>query len=74
MSTDFKPEKPDYFVSAYHPVAVKKKGEPELVKGTVGAAWTKEDGSIDIKLNPFVVLDNTSEQVRLRLWPRKESE
>ena len=44
--------KPDYWVKA-----MQAHGEKLDAKGKIGAAWTNEDGSISIDLNPFVVLE-----------------
>ena len=56
-------EKPTHYLSAF------ARNSPEGVKGRVGEAWMKPDGSISIRLNPYVTL--TSE-VGLTLWPRNE--
>ncbi len=56
----FTPSQPDYDVTAIA-------GDGSH-KGRVGAAWTQPDGSIAIKLSPFVTLD-ASAGVKIRLWP-----
>ncbi len=40
----------------------------EQVKGNVGVAWVNPDGSIKIKLNPFVVLTH---DLTLLLFPNE---
>ena len=52
-SPGFVPRPPDYKVSVYR----KRDGH----KGTVGAAWRNEDGSISVRLAPFVVLDQADD-------------
>ena len=39
-------------------------------KNRVGAAWSNENGSISIVLDPFIVLQS-SKQLVLTLFPRK---
>lgn len=36
---------------------------------TVGAAWARDDGSISITLDPFVVLNNNDGKLALNLFP-----
>jgi hypothetical protein len=38
-------------------------------KGCIGAAWQNDDGSVSVKLNPFVVLDTTRAEFKIRLYP-----
>jgi hypothetical protein len=52
---------PDYTVSA-----MSKKNE--TLKGKVGGAWQNGDGTISIKLDPFVVLSG-SQDLSIRLFP-----
>ena len=40
--------RPDYIVRGLHKQTNKK--------GTIGAAWLKEDGSISIAINPFITI------------------
>lgn len=53
--------RPDYTLSAMD------KGNDAL-KGSVGVAWINEDGSISVRLNPFVVLDTRQHSLELRLF------
>lgn len=52
--------KPDWTISALNP----KTG----VKGKVGAAWNNDDGTLQLKLNSFIVLQG-SEELLIRLFP-----
>ncbi len=54
-------KKPDYTLSAMDK-------DNDRLKGLVGAAWINEDGSISIRLNPFVVLDTREHNLELRLF------
>lgn len=66
MSKDF-PRKPDFILAAL------LKGEtPEesRVANNIGAAWVNTDGSIRIKLDPFVVLEGSEDRLVLTLFPR----
>lgn len=42
------------------------------VKGNIGVAWTKPDGSISIKLNPFVMLNGANDGLVLTLFPNND--
>jgi hypothetical protein len=53
--------KPDYKISALN----KRTDE----KGTVGAAWLNENGTISIVLDPFVTLTQTGKDLLLTLFP-----
>lgn len=56
--------KPDYKVWA-------AQGEQQ---GQIGVGWKQEDGSINIVLNPFLVLDTRQENhLTLRLYPIEEN-
>lgn len=57
--------KPDYDLSAL--------SNTNDIRGKVGAAWINDDGSINIKLNPFVVL-NSHDNLQLRLFPYRSAE
>lgn len=59
-----KGNKPDYNLSGLN------KGTD--VKGKIGVGWDKPDGSISIKLNPFVVLDGSNPDLVLTLFPYRE--
>lgn len=54
-------KKPDYTLSAMDK-------DTERLKGNVGIAWINEDGTISIRLNPFVVLDTREHALELRLF------
>ena len=56
---------PDYDLSAL--------SNSSDLRGKVGAAWINDDGSISIKLNPFVVL-NAGEDLQLRLFAYRTKE
>lgn len=44
-------------------------------QGTVGVAWKGDDGEINLKLNPFVVLDTRgSEKLVLKLYPIEDEQ
>lgn len=43
------------------------------VKGSVGAGWLNDDGSISVVLNPWVVL-NANKSLVLTLFPIKETD
>lgn len=55
--------KPDYSVSALNPKT--------NLKGKVGAAWTNDDGSLQLKLDPFVVLKG-EDDLLIRLFPTEK--
>lgn len=60
--------KPDYTISAMMKIN-------RDAKGRVGAGWTQLDGSIQVKLDPFVVLQgeaNGGEGMFLTLYPVKD--
>lgn len=59
---EFNPKPPDYTVSALSKTNDK-------IKGVIGVGWTKPDGSITIKLNPFVVLDQFEHDPVITLFP-----
>lgn len=62
--------KPDFQLSA-------KLKINQDAKGRVGAAWEQEDGSIQIKLDPFVCLQGegiSGEAMWLTLYPNKPRE
>lgn len=61
MTSDFKPTKPDYVVSA-----LDKNSD---MKGNIGSAWKTPEGNIRIKLNPFVVLDTREHDLVITLFP-----
>ena len=61
MANNFTPRKPDYQVSA-----LDKDSE---LRGNIGAAWNQPDGSIQIKLNAFTVLDTTKHNLVISLFP-----
>ncbi len=54
-------KKPDYSLSAMDK-------DTDRLKGTVGVAWINDDGSISIRLNPFVILDTREHNLELRLF------
>ena len=39
------------------------------MKGKVGAAWSNPDGTISIRLNPFIMLDGSNPKLVLTLFP-----
>ena len=51
--------KPEWSISALNP----KTG----IKGTIGAAWNNDDGTIQLKINPFVIL-NGADELQIRLF------
>lgn len=57
----FVPGPPDYNIAA-----LDKKTE---IRGTIGAAWKNADGSIRLKLNPFLVLDTGKNDLVVTLFP-----
>lgn len=59
------PRKPDFYVRAKH----KKSGEQSLI----GAAWQNPNGSISIKIDPFVVLQGGADLL-LTLFPRDKKQ
>lgn len=60
MAKEKSARKPDYRVSALN--------KATSVKGSVGAAWLNEDGTISIVLDPFIVL-NDSPNLLITLFP-----
>ena len=58
-------KKPDWNMSVVHRVTG--------VKGRVGVAWTKPDGSISIKLNPYVTLSGSDPDMFLTLFAYDET-
>jgi hypothetical protein len=62
----FAPRPPDYELS----VMDKRTNS----KGRVGAAWRNKDGSITIKVCPFVVLDFKNPELVVMLYPTKRRE
>lgn len=61
MAEPFVPRPPDYNVSALN-----KKTD---MKGVIGAAWKNQDGTIRIKLNPFLVIDTSRHDLVVTLFP-----
>ena len=65
MSTNFAiGRKPDYNLGAMD--------KETDMKGKIGAAWINDDGSIGIKLNPWVVLDGANPNLTLRLFKNEQ--
>lgn len=60
-SDGFVARPPDYLVSALC--------KQTDVKGNIGGAWINEDGTIRIRLNPFVVLDTYRQDLVVTLFP-----
>lgn len=58
-----KGDKPDYVISAMTPGGG--------IKGKVGAGWTNPDGSIQVKLDPFVVLC-AKDDLLIRMFPNEK--
>jgi hypothetical protein len=58
-------DQPSHFLSAF------ERNNDKGVKGRVGRGWQKPDGSISIKLNPYVTLTS---DVGLTLWPRNKQD
>lgn len=56
----WRPAKPDYDVTATT--------DDGSHKGRIGAGWSQPDGSIAVKLSPFVVI-NSQDGLKIRLWP-----
>ena len=54
----------------YRLLALNKKTEQ---RGKVGAGWRNEDGSISIRVNPWVVIDSNPDVI-LTLFPVKPEE
>lgn len=53
--------KPDYRVHVLH--------KQTRVTARIGSAWRKDDGaSIGIQLDPFIVLDNSDDQLIITLF------
>jgi hypothetical protein len=68
MSTQSIPKpnrKPDYDLAAMN----KRTGERNY---RCGAAWKNDDGTISIKLDPFIVLDANNPGIVVTLFERKE--
>ena len=61
-----KPRKPDFHVWAADTRA--------NISGDIGAAWINEDGTIHIKLNPFVVIDTGVQDMVVKLYPCDKGE
>ena len=55
-------KKPDWDLSAMDPA--------DVCKGKCGAAWTNDDGTISIRLNPFVEL-RALDNLKIKLFPAK---
>ena len=60
-----KGRRPDYNVNAWN--------HNTDEKGRIGAAWANDDGTIGVKLNPFVRLD-LSDDIQIMLFPRDSPE
>ncbi len=58
-------KKPDYDLAAMNKLTGDKNYR-------CGAAWKNDDGSISIKLDPFVVLDANHSGIVITLFERKE--
>lgn len=58
--TDKKGRKPHYRVRALN--------KQTDAKGTIGAAWSNDNGTISIRLDPFIVLDGGKDIV-ITLFP-----
>lgn len=65
MGQPFESKPPDWTVSAMDK-------ENAQIKGNIGVAWNQPDGTIRIKLNPFVMLDTTKHQLVITLF-RKDT-
>lgn len=57
-------EAPDFNVTAMDK-------NDDTFKGQIGVAWINEDGTIAIKLNPFIVLDTNRHNLTIRLFPNE---
>ena len=68
MSKPFTPRKPDYNVSAMD------KRDDTRNNGNIGAAWLNADGTINIKLNPFVVIDTRMHDLAITLFPKDKEQ
>jgi len=66
MSDESYPPIREYRPADYRLGAMKNKRTPEESKGNVGLAWINEDGTVKIKLNPFVVVTH---DMHLMLFP-----
>lgn len=53
----------------YHFAAMDKDRDDKAMSGRIGVAWKQPDGSIRIKMNPFVVLDAAKNNLVLTLFP-----
>lgn len=56
-------KKPDFNVSAMDTTT-----EPATKNNRIGAAWTNDDGSIRVKIDPFVVIHG-GPNMYVTLWP-----
>ena len=65
-----KPNRPNYSLGAM----LKGETRDESMRATIGAGWLNDDGSISIKLDPFVVLQGSNPDLVLRLFPREVNE
>lgn len=68
MSKD-SPRKPDFILAA---LLKGKTQEESRMANNLGAAWVNPDGSIRIKLDPFVVLEGSEDRLVLTLFPRAD--
>ena len=57
------PRKPDYKLSA-----TTRQGVTPVRKGQIGVAWANPDGSVAIKLDPFVVI-SAADNLVITLFP-----
>lgn len=63
MSDREPPRKPDYYVAAMN----------SHVRGRrIGGAWINDDGSIQVKLDPFIHLNNDDGSLQVRLFKTQE--
>ena len=60
MSREKQGRKPDYDLSALDKVTD--------MRGKVGAAWINTNGTISIRLNPWVVLDGANKELVITLF------
>ena len=56
-------KKPDWNLSAMDP--------ENICKGKVGAGWSNDDGTISMKLDPFVTL-SAMDNLKIKLFPYEE--
>lgn len=66
MSKTNSPRLPDYRVGALIKGETK---EQSRMNYEVGGAWTNDDGSIRVRLNPCVVLDGNLDGLVITLFP-----